>query len=97
MPSHTINPETANLASSSKQKTGARHAYLSRNGVVIVSAATYRGALERDQNERVRMLIGATDNGDDWQPPTRTPRVITMRSQKTDQMFGYDTFEEGAE
>ncbi len=30
--------ETADPASSSKRKTGARHAYLSQNGVVIVSA-----------------------------------------------------------
>ena len=45
MPSHRVDPEIANLASSSKRKNGARHAYLSQNGVVIVSAATYRGAL----------------------------------------------------
>ncbi len=30
--------ETANPSSSSKRTTGARHAYLSRNGVVVVSA-----------------------------------------------------------
>ncbi len=73
--------ETANPSNSSKRQSGARHAYLSRNGVVIGSA--------EGLNET---------NGDDWQQPTRTPRVVTMRAQKTDQMFGYDTFqEEGAE
>ena len=75
--------ETANPSSSSKRTTGARHAYLSRNGVVVISAATYREALEQDKNERARMLIGTTDNGDDWQPPTQTTtRTVTTYSDR---------------
>ena len=75
--------ETANPSSSSKRTSGARHAYLSRNGVVVISALEYRKALEREQDERARMLLGVTDstNGDDWQQPTRTPRTVTTTSR----------------
>ena len=87
---HTINPETANPASSSKRTTGARHAYLSRNGVVVISALEYRKALERDQHERERLLQGSidldnvdSDTLNDWQPPTRTTtRTVTTYSDR---------------
>ena len=42
---HTINPETTKPSNSSKRTSGARHAYLSRVGVVIVSADAYRETL----------------------------------------------------
>ncbi len=55
--------ETAKPSSSSKRTSGARHAYLSQNGVVVLTASTYREVLERDKNERVRLLLGATESG----------------------------------
>ncbi len=81
--------ETANPSSSSKRTSGARHAYLSRNGVVVISALEYRKALERDQHERERLLQGAIDLNnidadtlnDTWQQPTRTPRTVTTTSR----------------
>ncbi len=54
--------ETAKPSSSSKRTSGAKHAYLSRNGVVVISALEYRKALEREQNERERMLLGVIDS-----------------------------------
>ncbi len=54
---YTVNPETAKPSSSSKRKSGARHAYLGRTGVVVISADEYRKALEREQLERERMLL----------------------------------------
>ncbi len=40
MARHTTSPETAKPSSSSKRTSGARHAYLGSNGVVIVKAET---------------------------------------------------------
>ena len=53
MASHTIKTETAKPSSSAKRTAGARHAYLGRAGVVVVSAEGYRTALELEALETV--------------------------------------------
>ena len=71
----TPTPETAKPSSSSKRTTGARHAYLGRNGIIVVSSDNYRDAIEP---RPVTTL-------EEWQQPTRTPRAIeTYKVETTD-------------
>ena len=69
MARHTMSPETAKPSSSSKRANGAKHAYLSRNGVVIVSSPPW------DEADSIRLEpvpINAPRDDDDYELQTTT-------------------------
>lgn len=63
-------PEVAKPSSSSKRTSGARHAYLARSGVVVISSATVqRGTLEHWTSRTDENAIGLREAFELTSPP----------------------------